>query len=167
MGKTSKIVSVVDGVTYKRCSYCYEYKKEDMFHNSKTGVLGKQSICKDCVKIRDRKYYSTKRGKEVTKKRNQKFYHEKGGKEYQRKYRSNGRGAAYARVAYAIAIGRIPHTDIPFERQECVNKGKGVCSPGKTQFHHTEGYDKPYTGIWVCPHCHKVKEQEKKNAISN
>jgi len=64
-------IRVVDGVVYKQCSSCQEFKhlgKEYSYHAQ--GFMSTQSLCKECRRIRGRQYYANNWEKDNVRKRN-------------------------------------------------------------------------------------------------
>jgi hypothetical protein len=64
-------VKIVDGVMYKQCSACNEFKhisKDYGFHPQ--GFMCTRSFCHECRKLRGRKYYADNKVKDNHRKRN-------------------------------------------------------------------------------------------------
>jgi hypothetical protein len=56
-------------ITSKVCTGCSEEKPLDSYHKKSAGRLGRESRCKSCISVRDKKYLSANREKVAAKKK--------------------------------------------------------------------------------------------------
>lgn len=124
-----------------KCSKCGETDPTKFWKN--------QSYCKECYKKYRNIYTRTDNYKILAKGYQKKWNNSEKGKKYINEWKKlNGRESAYNKVKYALKRGYRPDTDAVFIKGECIHKDCNCFGP--IQFHHTEGYNKPYTGVWVC-----------------
>ena len=77
----------IDGIVYKKCKYCEEYKTLDQFYKNERFYLGCQHYCKICVSVyskkrntKDKNRDSTLSKYSLTKEEYQKLYEEQSGR---------------------------------------------------------------------------------------
>jgi len=132
---------IINNITENRCPMCKEWKTLENYGKGAT-------YCIKCTLRRDKDYYNSEKGKEVARKKILKFYNKvKDLPEFKLKAKS------HTKVQNALKTGHIPKSNILFIKETCSHKNLGNCSD-KIVFHHTEGYDKPYNGIWLCQRHH-------------
>lgn len=164
----------------KKCNKCLDNKSIAYFYKQKCGLYGRTGECKDCRRLRSRKWNSENKEKKSEtgkkwhqlNKRNRKEYNEKWRKqnpEYFREYykqnrqirldsnkrfrlRHPERYEAYKKYRYAIKSGKLKKST---QCQMCGEKEI------KIHGHHVD-YMKPLEVIWVCLECHKQIHKRKK-----
>jgi hypothetical protein len=130
---------------YRICTSCGMRQPLTNFGKEGRGKEGLRSKCKVCIAEYMRQYHKLHPAKKPAE-RNRKDVHN---------YIQRNRHKRQARQAISDAIehGRM-------ERADCQR-----CSAIKTEFHHTQGYDKEnyLVGVWVCHDHHLEMHRELRN----
>lgn len=132
------------------CSRCAVVKPIEDFARNPHYSNGRRGVCKKCVALQTRSIYN--RNPEAKLEKNE-VYRKDNWKEIlvvrSRRvdpYKNKARQA----VGYAVKTGK-------FEKKACQE-----CGEPRSQFHHSNGYDKDnwFTGMWLCSkHHHKLHKE--------
>jgi hypothetical protein len=136
----------------KICSVCLEEKHLEDFYNEKRVNDGKQSKCKKCTLVVNKRWWD--RNKEKA-------------KEKDRAWRAKNRD-------YPTKMGRLHRTEVKCRAAvRRAVKSKKIIKPescsvcgniSKLQAHHSN-YNEPLNVIWVCITCHVAIHKMKRQAI--
>ena len=144
----------IDADTLRKCRKCGEAKPDALFFTRLSQSVNHNhrmitSVCRDCTAKQFQEIYQANKEKKKA--------------QYLRRYAVKGK-ADEARIKEV-------HPEKPAARiaaRHAVKAGKLIkaacqnCSDVKTEFHHTNGYDKPnwLVGIWLCRQCHAILHRE-------
>ena len=156
--------------THKICKKCGEDKELSEYYKMKSGILGKHSYCKACIKLINAKNYdkATWRHYYLNSKDHydsyQKDYYSENVERIKKRFRgyyednkdniaitlkkwrkdNPEKVLAHREVRKAVVSGELPKPD----KCECCNK------KGFIEFHHLD-YSKPLQGVWLKRSCHR------------
>jgi len=68
---------IIDGIQYKRCGTCKQFKPLEDFHKLKHGSLGVMAECKECAKQRASEYLKVNPGYETRRYRTDPLFRER------------------------------------------------------------------------------------------
>lgn len=130
----------------KICTKCGVEKSEDEFYLYPNGKV--RPSCKLCASLYARENINKPGVRERYNKIKIEWI-----KNHPQDHKTN---IARTKVARALKSGHLPKSKVPFIKTECAMKD-GTCSTNM-EFHHTNGYNKPYEGVWLCCRHHKITE---------
>lgn len=126
----------------RTCKVCNVKKDESNYYKKRERKDGLQTECKECRKIIDKKYASSK------KERNKRWAKENKEKNNQRLYRYYGKGCkGYKKALVRAKTNRLVKTN-KIKKFSCNH-----CGEKKSEAHHNN-YENAYDITWLCRECH-------------
>ena len=161
-------------INMKQCTKCKEIKELSEFSKDSSKKDGLKYLCRTCVKIIGKKYYSDNREKVVARSKNWQSENREKANAIKKKWQSDNRDKVNAfhreyykrpeakvkqnarqKLTYAITKGEI----IRPTHCSCCNKTN--C---KIEGHHHD-YTKPLDVTWYCRQCHIKADQELRSEL--
>lgn len=136
----------------KRCCSCGEHKKHSEFYRRTASIDGLQAYCKECSKLRQRKWLCDHKGYSAAMSREWRANNPISKYLADRRYRGSNPEKVRANKLLNRAVKR---GDI-VKPTACSR-----CGESETVIHgHHEDYSRPLDVIWLCAWCHTMIHRE-------